>query len=468
MINLNSIIQEFITQEIEPDYERERIELEHTRVREILLRLLGDDISNHFLMGSYIRHILIKRLRDGDKYDVDIMIVFNKTKYGTKNLEELQYLTLNACLKVKDEINGIEETEFIIEVRPQKASIGFIYADNFRIDIVPAIEIENGESYKIYDTRSGSPQVTNPEKHNRSLTDANKESQKLVPLIKLIKRWKDEKCGSVFKSFHLAMIAVELFEDQQLNTYLEGLRNFFKYAYDKTLESESVTDPANAENDISSYLDEEDIRTQAAALLNQAYLNCQLAIDKLPDSPEESINHLGKVFDYFTDYNSSEKSLFVLGDTSHQQVPRMEMNLIHNNRLKITAEQFVGTQPNKAYWLSQGTLISNKGVITSQNHYIKYKAHVNLEPPYQLYWQIVNTGEQATAENGLRGVEIETSNSSGEANTRWEPAKYTGKHFIECFVIKNGVCVARKKFFINILNNTFKQNNLFRRFLRRR
>lgn len=465
MINLNSIIQEFITQEIEPDYERERIELEHTRVREILLRLLGDDISNHFLMGSYIRHILIKRLMDGDKYDVDIMIVFDKDKYGDKNLEELQNLTLEACIKVKEEINEIEEIEFIAEVRLQKTSIGIIYSDNFRIDIVPAIEIENGEAYKIYDTRSGNPQITNPEKHNRSLTDANKESHKLVPLIKLIKRWKDEKCGNVFKSFHLAMLAVELFEDQELSTYLEGLRDFFKYAYDKTLESEEVIDPANAENDISSYLDDENIRAQAATLLNHAYLNCQLAIDKLPDSPEESIDHLGKVFDYFTDYDGSEKSLFVLGDTAHQLPPPWPMNLIHNDKLYITAELYFGKQSNKGFWVHQGHLSSNKGVILADNHHIKYKANVKLQAPFDVYWQVVNTGEQAEGEGGLRGRIIELSEIG---HVKWEPTKYTGKHFIDCFVIMDDVCVARKRFYVNILNNTFKQNNLLWKLFKRR
>ena len=70
-------------------------------------------------------------------------------------------------------------------------------------------------------------------------------------------------------------------------------------------------------------------------------------------------------------------------------------------------------------------------------------ARTNVQVTFQYYWQVVNTGEAAKVD--LRG-EIFSGNQ-----VQWEKTKYRGKHWIECFIVQDGICVARSgKFFINI------------------
>ena len=65
--------------------------------------------------------------------------------------------------------------------------------------------------------------------------------------------------------------------------------------------------------------------------------------------------------------------------------------------------------------------------------------------PFVLKWQVVNTGYQASCDNGLRREFIQKH--PNETKHR-EGTMYTGSHAIQCFVFKRGRCVAQSKIFI--------------------
>ena len=73
--------------------------------------------------------------------------------------------------------------------------------------------------------------------------------------------------------------------------------------------------------------------------------------------------------------------------------------------------------------------------------------------PYQVFWQVVNTGRDARAEfNGLRGGFENKQTDVNNPLVRDESAKFRGRHWIECFIVQNGRCVARSgEFVINIV-----------------
>ena len=61
--------------------------------------------------------------------------------------------------------------------------------------------------------------------------------------------------------------------------------------------------------------------------------------------------------------------------------------------------------------------------------------------------------------NGLRG-EFFKGKYLGGAETgnhdNWEQTSYTGSHWIQCFLVRNGVCIAQSdKCIINIWNREF-------------
>jgi hypothetical protein len=61
--------------------------------------------------------------------------------------------------------------------------------------------------------------------------------------------------------------------------------------------------------------------------------------------------------------------------------------------------------------------------------------------PYEVYWKVRNTGDEAARVGQLRG---EITRDAG-SETKRESTAYRGSHYVECFVVRNGVCVAADK-----------------------
>lgn len=60
--------------------------------------------------------------------------------------------------------------------------------------------------------------------------------------------------------------------------------------------------------------------------------------------------------------------------------------------------------------------------------------------PYNIYWKVRNVGYEAEKRNMVRGTIIMSNRK-----TQKEHTDFWGPHFVECFIIKNGVCVARDR-----------------------
>lgn len=77
-----------------------------------------------------------------------------------------------------------------------------------------------------------------------------------------------------------------------------------------------------------------------------------------------------------------------------------------------------------------------------------FDAYTNTPKPFEVYWQVVNTGQEAEDAKQLRG-EIVISKTAGIGGlTQKELTSYTGIHWVECFIVKNEVCVARSGEFV--------------------
>ena len=77
-----------------------------------------------------------------------------------------------------------------------------------------------------------------------------------------------------------------------------------------------------------------------------------------------------------------------------------------------------------------------------------FYAETNTPRPFEVFWQVVNTGEEAKHAHDLRG-EIFRSKTAGVGGiSQKESTRYPGYHYIECFIVKDGVCVARSGEFV--------------------
>lgn len=78
-----------------------------------------------------------------------------------------------------------------------------------------------------------------------------------------------------------------------------------------------------------------------------------------------------------------------------------------------------------------------------------YTATTNVPRPFQVFWQVVNTGDEAARANCLRGTFYPGEGYHGLE--RHESTCYAGQHWVECFIVKDGLCVARSgEFVLNV------------------
>jgi hypothetical protein len=74
---------------------------------------------------------------------------------------------------------------------------------------------------------------------------------------------------------------------------------------------------------------------------------------------------------------------------------------------------------------------------------LRFIANTDVQGPIDVFWQVVNTGEAARDVGQLRGNIIPAGSAGRGGLTRDEASAYTGTHWIECFIVQGGVCVAR-------------------------
>ncbi|MCL4205070.1 MAG: nucleotidyltransferase [Pirellulaceae bacterium] len=124
-----------------------------------------------------------------------------------------------------------------------------------------------------------------------------------------------------------------------------------------------------------------------------------------------------------------------LGSTAHCIAPVWPISLQY--QVSIKGSVHPGSPKSKVKWpLTQRPV--------PRNVWLRFEAKTSVPEPYQVRWQVVNTGQDAYLADGLRGDEFEESNGATK-HIRWEATEYRGTHWIEAFIIRNGVCVARSQ-----------------------
>lgn len=119
-------------------------------------------------------------------------------------------------------------------------------------------------------------------------------------------------------------------------------------------------------------------------------------------------------------------------ETSHRQPPRWPA--VSSGKVRVKAEVYAKHGGRRLWLFTRNPVDKSK--------WIKFTASTNVPPPYEVFWQVVNTGTVARQAGGLRGG-FDKGSSGMYGEVRWEPTAYRGTHFMEAFVVKNGTLVAR-------------------------
>lgn len=371
------------------------------------------DGSTKLLIGSYGKKTNIRPARD-----IDVIFMMPTEKFEQYNDNQS-----NGQSQLLQDIKSILEEKY--PNTPIKAFgkvVVLEFADTkHNVELLPAWENEDGTFTIPNSENGGSWEQWNPRSEIKKIKDSDANTGRTRSLIRMIKKW-TECCSVKLKSYQIEDKIVDFFgiETFSEKEYPVLVRDFFEYF--SLIETNS---------DTKSHLD---------TALDRAKKACEFEAD---DKLDSAVDEWRKIFGDDFPANLEKGASFADGDkpslADYSHFEQLKWNFMGGNRVSIDAYIYDNAKTKKFGG------INSDGRNLAAGLSLKYIAQTNAVGSFQYYWQVVNTGQAAMLANDLRGQIIPGN------QVRWEHTRYRGKHWVECFVVQNGVCIARSgKFFINI------------------
>lgn len=374
-------------------------------------------------------------------YDIDVAIVFDKS-----NIPEGTTATKNivvSALKKKC-------SQFNVEPEAKTNCVRIVYAENYHIDfaIYRRFVDENGE-YK-YEHCGSEWRERDPRAITKWFLDQNKEKDyKLREIVRLMKMFSKSRSGWVNMPGGLiqSVLADEKFQsydrtDERFYYTMVAIRDRLadhKEVYNPTdptkslkLVSSDSTKMENLYNRLNDKLSKLDILFDSKCTYNQAveawesFFNHSYWADlKQQDESAQvakSYNQLSESQVYY-DFRETEEYIDTLFPVNLRYVVNLDCKVKKDERV-------VG-------WLNE---MRRQHKLLLPGYNLNFEAQTTVPKPYQVYWKVKNRGPVALEKDCIRG-DIKLTNKL----THFEPTSFRGDHYVECYIIKSGECVAKAR-----------------------
>ena len=389
-----------------------------------------EKVIDTFLTGSYAKHTCIRPTKYDGKTDVDIVVITNYTENDDSKV-------------VLDELYKVCK-EHYKNVTKQTRSIG-IEMEGTEIDVVPMIEDKISSMYKIGNKKDGNWKKTNPKGHIEWCSKVNRENcNKFVRIVKIFKWWRKNNCPDDIKypkGITLEKIIADnlydcnnTYEDIVFNT-IKNIKNKFEY-YIKNGTKPFISDPGIPSDNLSDSYKFEDFKLFYDKISTHIKL-----LEESNFSNESWRKILGTEFP--KEQISNNYLLEAIRDkcNSFFNVPyKAKPNWYEGSNISVVDVKVkCYTENNKIINYSpDGNTLLDKGI----NIDFTLVGAAAFSCNTKIFWQVVNTGEEARANHCLRG-EFEPSNIFNYG--RHESTSYTGTHWVQAFVVNDGICIAKSK-----------------------
>lgn len=401
--------------------------------------------------GSWAHRTIIKPVAENDTFDADVLLhVDEQEGWQPKDYVEKLYQAFRGS------------STYTSLAHRHTRCVRINYAGEFHIDVVPYLE-QGGLHYitnRVEPEETGQFEESNPEAFTVWIDEKQRVTNgSFIKVVRLLKYLRDFKNTFTCKS----IILLTLLGDQvneieaSLNPSLYAdvpstLNTLLRKLADSLPESmPDILDPAGTGDNFSDrYKDEwnyANFRTQI-----QRYANKVQAAYEETDHVT-SIAKWQEVFgsEFNPDLLTNVASLAPLsagvpwGDEMFIDQPpfNFPVRLDSHYRVRLSS-RVTGLKVGKTTrrrGFRQFDLIT-QGNRAPKNRNLVFKLQTNAPVPYELYWKVRNGGEEARDAGALRG---EISKDEGNRKRKEESTSYRGTHYVECYVVKDGVVVAKDR-----------------------
>lgn len=441
--------------------------------------------------GSFVLGTAIKPISEEDEHDVDIVCEVslstqNITQKGLKNLL-LEELSLYAKCKQMEQpedkrrcvtLNYADDAKFHIDALISVSSMKeFVNNDLINNPYTKSIISITDKEHPYYSAITNNWYRSNPKgyaewfngrKILRTAAMRFSEGIEKLPLhknrsilqksVQILKRHRDRYFieNNDIKPISIILTTLSAMAYEGEETLSDSLQGILRWL-DSRIEVESgiswVRNPTiPSENFAERWNENPELKEGFFTWLRQARCDFDsfFQADNIDNAEDVLDSFIGRVtIDRLRALRGLEKKQNVVFFAAHRKNPLWQISPDKNYYVKIE-KSVVKMRGFRDYAYGNNDLPIKKG------RSLKFTAKTNAVLPYDVYWQVVNTGEEAESANQLRGgfdigEAISTSGLSKGYLIRNETTQYKGTHSIECFIVKDGILIARSgQYYVNI------------------
>ncbi|WP_433746377.1 nucleotide-binding domain-containing protein [Falsibacillus pallidus] len=388
---------------------------------------------------------------ESNDYDIDVAIIFEKDAIPTGTIAT-KNLVVEALKK--------KTTQFNVQPEAKSNCVRIVYADGYHIDFAIYRRFKKeGEDEYTYEHCGGLEwRERNPRSITKWFSEQNKtHDYRLREIVRLFKMfcksrpnsWKNMPGGLI-----LSVLADEKFQaydriDERFFYTLQEIKN-------RLFWNKEVVNPTDSSKSLKLVSSDNDKMTNLFNRLSQ-----QLAkLDVLFESNCTQAKALEAWEGFFNhQYWTNQKQALSKGYAMEQA--HVSLASLQESQYYRDSEEFITDFFGKSlfsYRLDVDCVVKNKGnrvgllssILNKRELLLPgyelefFISNTDVPAPYKIYWKVKNEGAIAREKDCIRGQIFEGG------RTHYEPTSFKGNHYVECYIVKNGLIQAKRRISVPI------------------
>lgn len=393
-----------------------------------------DGCSDYYLMvGSFGRHTAIKGVSDLDM--IYILPEGIREDYVGDSGPRRMLERVRDDLKARYPNTDIRVDQCVVRVQ--------FAANAFKFDVQPAFENED-RSFSYPDTKSESWKITKPRDEIQATRESvARTSANMRHLARMARAWKNAN-GVVMGGLLIDTLVYHFFEQTHefdaagSGSFDRMARDFFEF-----LKNEPEKDYYLALGSHQRVY----VKAKFQPKAKKAYNRCVEAMEAEGRSMANSIWR--EVFGTFVPRVKSPNDVRSFENTEEFVEDRYPVDISETVSIDCQVTQD-GWRPMKLR-----EMLRTRTLLKADKKLRFMVVECSVPEPRTVKWKVLNRGPEAERRNSIRG-QIVDSTASG---VRDERSDFRGEHLVECYIVKDGIVVARDRIDVPISTTSTRSSS---------
>jgi len=377
--------------------------------------------ANSLQVGSYGRWTGIKGISD-----LDMLYIMPSSKWN-------DYKDGKQSKLLDDTKNAIQARYPRTTVKKDRLVVQVLY-NGFMVEVQPVFE-QDDASFKYPDTYNGGKwKVTKPREEIKAMKEfVDQKNRNLRKLCKMVRAWKNQ-CGVAMGGLLIDTLAYNFLNsnsdyDKRSTAFYDWMcRDFFKYLSEESNKDYYLALGSNQRVNVKSKFQQK---------AQKAYNLCLKAIDAgEADSANKKWKKVfGRPFPPAAQVAQESKSTNAFQQSEQFIEDLYPIDIRYNMKIECDVLQ------NGFREALLRTMLAKKMKLSASKKLKFYVDSLDVPGEVIIKWKVLNRGVEAERRNCIRGdIVVDKGHRKKEETT-----SFVGEHIVECYVIKNGVVVAKDR-----------------------